>query len=61
MSFLHLSSLHHGRGKVENHSIRELVTLNCVFVYLCVPCRLLLFLRGASGLCECLIFISSLI
>ena len=55
MSFMDLSSLHHDRRKVENHSVRELVILNRVFVLFCVPSR------GASGFWECLIFIASLI
>ena len=55
MSFMDLSSLHHGRRKLENHSIRELVILNRVFVLLCVSSR------GASGFWEYLIFIASLV
>ena len=45
MSFMDLSSLHHGRRKVENHSVRELVILN-VFVLLCVPSKVL---RGSGN------------
>lgn len=46
MSFMDMSSLHHGRRKVENNSVRELVILNRVFVLLCVPSKVL---RGSGN------------